>query len=216
MNNELIVLLHGIGRTSASMNKMARSFKTQGYDVCNIDYPSRKLSIQENTAYVYQKINEENRNDVRTHFVGFSLGCILIRELLTQYHFAHIGNTVMLAPPNQGSPVADFWQNIGLYKYLYGPSGQQLTTQHAKHTPFANMKTPFGVIAGNRCIDPLAYFMLPKNNDGKVAVEDTKLDGMLDHLILPCTHTFMIYDNEVILQTLYFLKHQQFSKNFIT
>ncbi|WP_057831350.1 hypothetical protein [Colwellia sp. TT2012] len=54
--------------------------------------------------------------------------------------------------------------------------------------------------------------MLPNPDDGKVSVENTKLDGMRDHISLPVTHPFMMKNNKVIKQVLYYLNHGQFSR----
>ena len=45
MPPEYVVLLHGLARTSSSMNALETFLSEQGYEVLNIDYPSRKYQI---------------------------------------------------------------------------------------------------------------------------------------------------------------------------
>ena len=49
-----------------------------------------------------------------------------------------------------------------------------------------------------------------KQDDGKVAVEFTKLGGMKDHITVPVSHPFLMMDREVARQTIHFLKYGQF------
>ena len=51
---------------------------------------------------------------------------------------------------------------------------------------------------------------LPVPNDGTVAVDETRLDGMSDHLVLPVTHTGMLLSTEVANRTARFLDHGNF------
>ncbi len=53
---------------------------------------------------------------------------------------------------------------------------------------------------------------IPGTDDGKVAVERTKLEGMNDHLTLPVTHVFMMKNNQVISQILYYLRNGVFQR----
>ncbi len=39
--SEAIILLHGLARTSRSMNKAAELLSAYGYQIINMDYPSR-------------------------------------------------------------------------------------------------------------------------------------------------------------------------------
>lgn len=211
MKTETVVLLHGIARTKRSMNALQNALLNDGYQVLNIDYPSRKKRICELASTILDEINRSTKiSENIIHFVVYSMGSLILRELLAKSPIINIGNIVMLAPPNHGSEVADFLRDNYLYKHFYGPAGQELTTEHARKTPFPKIQHAFGVIAGNVCLDPLSYFILPKGNDGKVTIESTKLEGMLDHIVLPSSHTFIMSNPAVIKQVKHFLKHRAF------
>ena len=52
---DCVVLLHGLARTSASMERMADALHEQGYTVINLDYPSREKPIEELAASAVQQ-----------------------------------------------------------------------------------------------------------------------------------------------------------------
>lgn len=212
MKKETVILLHGLARTKRSMSALEKALSKEGYHVLNIDYPSTKKNIAKLSFIIYEKIKKEClERDTKIHFVAYSMGCIIVRQLLTKHQVSNVGNIVLLAPPNHGSEVADYLQNNLLYKYFYGPAGLELTTHTARTNPFPPLQHSFGVIAGNVCLDPLAYFILPKGHDGKVTIESTKLEGMSDHIIVPCSHTFIMRNKAVIEQVLHFLRKGKFN-----
>ena len=122
-----------------------------------------------------------------------------------------MGRVVMIAPPNRGSEVADFLHNSLPYKWIYGPAGQELTTA----VQSANASHPWydiGIIAGNRGWPYLgASFLINGNHDGRVAVENTKLEGMKAHITFPATHSFISWNKNTYNQSLYFLKNGKFN-----
>ncbi len=101
-----------------------------------------------------------------------------------------------------------------LFKKALGPTAARLGT---KPDSLPNLLGPpyyeVGIIAGNASFNPISSNMIPGEDDGVVAVEATKLEGMRDFLVLNTSHTMMRRDPEVAAETLHFLKHGRFSRS---
>lgn len=54
--------------------------------------------------------------------------------------------------------------------------------------------------------------MIKGPDDGKVSVENTKVPSLADHIVIPTTHTFIIYNRIAWNQTLHFLKYGKFNR----
>lgn len=209
--NKTVVLLHGILRTSACMSGMARFLEKNGYAVLNLDYPSTHLTIEELTEYLHQKLVTLSAAE-QINFVGYSMGGLLIRTYLHKYTLQNLGRVVMLGTPNHGSEAADFWKDNWLYKKFFGPAGQQLGTDQGELVNvLGKVNYELGIIAGNCSIDPFSFYLLKDENDGKVKVSSTKLDGMKDHITLPVNHFFMPQSKVCWQQVLQFLNTGGFS-----
>ncbi len=211
---ECVILLHGLARTSGSMNKVARALSQSGYQVSNVSYPSRQKTISELAEIaIPQGIAEcSAKNAATIHFVSHSLGGILVRYYLTKHNIENLGRVVMLAPPNQGSEVVDDWKKIPGFATWNGPAGLQLGTDYSTSIPrqLGPVNYPVGIIAGTKTINPLLSRSLPTPNDGKVSVEATKVEGMTDFITVPVSHTFIMRNNEVIAQIKTFLRSGSF------
>lgn len=119
----------------------------------------------------------------------------------------------MLGPPNKGSQVVDNLSNVPGYQFINGPAGLQLGTgKESLPNALGAVNYEVGVIAGTKSINLMLSQYLPNPDDGKVSVENTKLEGMKDHLTVPATHTFMMNNKKVIQQVLYFLEHGVFKR----
>jgi pimeloyl-ACP methyl ester carboxylesterase len=147
------------------------------------------------------------------HFVGHSMGGLLTRVYLARHRPVRLGRVVMLGAPNGGSEMADRLKNLFLYRAFFGPAGQQLGTRRdaATQALFAPIDYPVGIIAGNRSIYPIASAFLPKPHDGRVSVQNTRLDGMADHIVLPTSHPWLPRNTAAIRQTIAFLKDGKFT-----
>jgi pimeloyl-ACP methyl ester carboxylesterase len=209
-----VVLLHGIAPTYRSFRKLQRALKASGFATLNLDYDSRRKSLEQLAEEIHPAIGRFV-NDVEgpVHFVGHSMGGLLARVYLAKHRPERLGRVVMLGTPNGGSEIADRLRDFALYRAYFGPAGQQLATRRdpATETLLPAVSYPVGVIAGNRSIDPISSaFLLPAPNDGRVSVENTKLDGMVDHVVIGASHPWLLRNASAIRQTIAFLLHGRF------
>jgi hypothetical protein len=117
----------------------------------------------------------------------------------------------MLGPPNQSSEVVDQLKHVPGFELLNGPAGIQLGTSDTDiPKSLGPINFELGIIAGTQSINWILSSMLPEQNDGKVSVTSTKINGMRDFISLPTTHPFMMKNAVAIDQTVYFLQHGQF------
>lgn len=211
-----VVLLHGIARGAESMQKIEAAFEKEGYTVLNLNYPSTAAPLEELREYIHPFIEKINiqKDGGQLHFVTHSMGGLVVRAYLQKYAPSNLGRVVMLAPPNQGSEVADFLVRYAnpVFKFFYGPAGQQLTTNFNRESLLGPIFYPVGVIMGNRSFDPLSSWVIPGEDDGKVAVEKSKVGGMQAHKIIPTSHVFIMKNDDVIKNSIAFIQTGNFLK----
>ena len=53
---------------------------------------------------------------------------------------------------------------------------------------------------------------LPKPNDGAVAVAETRLSGMRDHITLPVSHAGLLLSGRVFKQARHFIENARFER----
>ena len=208
------MLLHGLARTSASLNKIERALEKDGYLVANIDYPSRENVIEALApAAVEEGLDQcRERGANRINVVTHSMGGILVRHYLATHEIGELHRVVMLAPPNQGSAVVDAWRRIPGYELLNGPAGLQLGTgEDSIPLQLGPVDFELGVIAGTRTINFILSQFLDNPDDGKVSVASTRVEGMCAFIAMPATHALMMRNNDVIGQVLAFLATGEFT-----
>ena len=211
---ECVVLLHGLWRTENSMNKAERVVTEAGYTVHNIEYDSTEKPIEDLADETIPRAVEACGEAEKIHFVTHSLGGILMRQYLEHDDIDRLGRIVMLGPPNQGSEVVDTYDRFPGFKWFAGPAGLQLGTGEASiPRKLGPVSFDVGIIAGTQSINPILSTIIPEDDDGKVSVESTRVEGMNDHVEMPVTHVFMMRDEEVLSQVLYYLEHGRFDRS---
>jgi pimeloyl-ACP methyl ester carboxylesterase len=207
-----VVLLHGISRTSRSFRKMQASVEAAGYATLNVGYASRSKALEALAEDIHPAVERFAEGlDGCVHFVCHSMGGLLARIYVARHRPKRLGRVVMLGTPNGGSEIADRLKHIGAYRAWFGPAGQQLGTQRdaAVAAMFPAVDYPVG---GNRSVHPITSAFLPRPHDGRVSVENTRLDGMADHIIVETSHPWLVRNGPAIAQTIAFLRDGHFRK----
>jgi pimeloyl-ACP methyl ester carboxylesterase len=194
---ELVVLVHGLGRTPLSMLPLEWALEREGYRVLNWGYSSVSASLPELGAALAAQVSQEIAESAptRVHWVGHSLGGILARWALAHHPELRGGRVIMLAPPNQGSASADRYAPI-VGRILQPLDDLRTEPASAVRTIAPPTGVDVGIIAGA--------------SDGKVSVDETHLTGIVDHVVMPGYHTFLMAQPSVQKEIVRFLRTGRF------
>ena len=218
---KVVIILHGLMRTSNAMEPMAQFLKGKGgYTTLNFQYASTRNTVAEHASALKSVIDNLGPHVSEINFVGHSLGNIVVRRYLYdstdattgKQGDARIKRMVMLGPPNQGSRVARILKSSFLFSAIAGVSGVQLSTGWEKLSPtLATPKFEFGIIAGGQANDgDFDNFVLKGKDDFTVSVEEAKLPGAHDLIVRPLLHGTMMHQPETLAAALSFLQNGYF------
>lgn len=193
---ELVVLVHGLGRTRLSMAPLAWALEREGYEVLNWGYSSYSHSIPELGRRLAADLEARPGGPPeRVHFVGHSLGSIVVRWVIAHDAPEGLGRVVMLAPPNQGSHSAD----------RYAPWLGWLLK------PLPELRTDPGSTARTIPLpEGAAVAVIAGEYDGKVSVGETFLEGASARIVVPSAHTYIMDRADVRHLTVGFLRDGRF------
>ena len=191
------------------MSLLRYRFAKCGYNTYQFTYKSTKNTPFENAEKLSKFINSIQSG--KMHFICHSLGGLVLRHYLNLNPTQEFGNIVMLGTPNKTSIVAQTLKRLPLGKALLGKS---IENGLIGSLPKWDKKLKLGIIAGHF---PLASgLLLPVikgPNDGTVSVEETRLDGSLDHIRLRLPHFGLLFSKKAFVQTKHFLEYSSFARN---
>lgn len=205
MSKQAVVLVHGLWVNGLDMSLLR--YRLQKHYACHqFSYNSVSCEPAENA----EKLNEFTANiDSDTiHFVGHSLGGLVIRHLFHHYPQQKPGRIVTLGTPHNQSHSARQLCGFLPTKILLGKS---INDGLLGELPDWSAQRELGSIAGT-----LRFGMgilipgLPEPNDGTVAVEETRLQGMSDHLSLHLSHLGLLLSSTASKAVVKFLQNGKF------
>jgi pimeloyl-ACP methyl ester carboxylesterase len=209
MSGKAVLLIHGVIRSSKSMNALAQPLQDAGYTVFRFGYPSTQIKIEEAAEYLHRSIESLEGID-EINVIAHSMGGLVVRAYLMEHRDERLKRMVMLGVPNRGARLADRLKNLGIFHTIYGPAGQQLAT--GDDNLIAKLPTPnfeFAIIAGAQGTDEGLNPLVPGDDDGTVSVESARLPGATDFATAKCLHSFLMNSEKVIGYCVNFIKTGQ-------
>lgn len=209
MESEKVVLVHGLWVHGIAMSLMRRRLERGGYRVFAYSYPSVRLTFAENVARLARYCHDVGA--LRSHFVGHSLGGLIVLRMLERAPGIAPGRVVLAGVPVGGSEAAR-----RLARWPGGPAalGRSMAEwMEAKQAVFA-VNCEIGVIAGRMPVGAgrIVAPDLPEPNDGAVSVGETDFPEARDRVVLNVSHSGMLVSRAVAHQITAFLRDGAFDK----
>jgi triacylglycerol esterase/lipase EstA (alpha/beta hydrolase family) len=212
-DDEIVVLALGLGRSDWAMWRFAKRLENANYKVCLLDYATIGVSVASVLDETASQIDVCLQNAPKVHFVGHSLGGLVIRAYLQNHEEAleavNVGKVVLVGTPNKGSELADHYNDSWLMNLGGGISRALVTGTRSLGNNLDAVDFTIGIIAGTKPLG-LTNDRFNGPNDGLVSVESTKLEGMTDFITIDVGHSQMRYSEEVAKQTVHFLQKGAF------
>lgn len=216
LSGPTVILLHGLGESRDSMRPLAAHLRTElDAHVISFGYASVRADIDTHARALAAVVGGLPEAD-SLRFVGHSLGNLVVRRWLALAAADDLARTralVMLGPPNQGSDLARMIARVWPLADQAEGAARDLGLDWQRVAPtLAQPNCPCGIVAGGRG-DDLGYSsLLPGDDDAVVRVEETRLSGASDFLLLPVHHAAMMRHEAVQRATVEFLERGRFAR----
>jgi pimeloyl-ACP methyl ester carboxylesterase len=204
---ERVVLVPGLWMPAAVMALLGARLARHGYAVSRFRYPSRR-PIEGSIESLARFAREHAAGGARLHFVGHSLGGVLIFDMLARHPDVPAASAVLLGAPVRGSLAGRRFGVRPFGRWMMGASRPLWESRHARWARPA----PLGVIAGTVALGlgRAVGGRLPGENDGVVRLEETEVEGMTARVMVPLGHSVLIVSRRVAELVAHFLAHGRF------
>lgn len=201
-----VIIVHGLWVHGLVMRLLARRITRCGFDTRVWSYPTMRRSLSENAARLAHYCTR--RGVTRVHIVAHSMGGLVALKMLEATPAVHCERLLLL-----GTPYTDSAAARRLMRFPGGSRllGRSIAEWLAGARPAVRAEAA-GVIAGARRfgLGALIGSDLQPAHDGVVAVAETAVPGVSEHITLPVSHTEMLFSRAVARQCCAFLRHGRF------
>ena len=204
-----VVYVHGLwmpgGESLLLAQRLLREF---GLQMHAFPYSAATWDMEEITAHLQSFVHSLGLAAV--HFVGHSLGGLVIYRFFERYPEQPPGRVVFLGTPCLESRAAVQAAQSRFVSALMGPSvAEELLRPRERRWSFGR---PLGIVAGTQSVG-LGQFIVgfEEESDGTVAVSETRMPGAADHITLPVSHMGLLVSARVARETGFFLMNGRFS-----
>ena len=211
MPSATVILLHGLWMSGFELGVLKRRLQTQSpFRPVAFSYPSIGGSMADHASSLIEFARAQQGDEL--HFIGHSLGGLVILRALQLTDDLPPGKAVLLGTPSQGSKAAQSvarWLPFG--RAILGPAAlEEIIEAGAREW---SGRREIGVIAGSMGMGLGRLFAdFDADHDGTVSVAETQLPGARDHIVMPTSHTGMLFSADVADQAAHFLSNGVFRR----
>jgi pimeloyl-ACP methyl ester carboxylesterase len=205
---ETVILVPGLWMTGMELGLLRRRLVHEhAFDVQVFAYPTMNGDPTEICGELADTVRRAAAR--RVHLVGHSLGGAFVYRALGECATELTGNAVLLGAPLNGSRAARGALRWPVLRPLLGSHVvHELAEPRGREW---HGSAALGAIAGSRPLGTGQFFAhFDEDNDGTVAVRETVIPGLSDHLVLPHSHIGMLFAGDVASQVAHFLRHGHF------
>ena len=205
-NKDRVVLVHGLWMNGLEMSLLGRRLGACGFECHRFHYSSVGLTPARSAMELDRFLRRLGSGI--THLVAHSLGGIVLLHLFDRFPRQQPGRLVMLGTPVCGSGVARRLARLGVLKKTLGRSTE---AGLLGDVPCWSAERELGIIAGTQALG-LGRVVggLGQPSDGTVAVAETRLRGVTAHLLLPVSHSGLLFSGRTARATCRFLRTGSF------
>lgn len=206
MDEETVVLIHGLWVGARHLRLLQQRLEAAGFRTVPFTYRTVRNAPRVNAMELNAFCRDLQAPTL--HFVGHSLGGLVLRHLFHDYPDQPPGRVVTLGTPHRDSAAARSLSRIGAGRFALGRSVHEGLLGGA---PPWDPRRELGSVAGT-----LRFGMgtlvpgIPTPSDGTVAVAETHLPGMRAHVTAPVSHFGLVLSPRVAGYVAHFLRHGQF------
>lgn len=207
VEGECVVLVHGMWMGPWAMSWLSHALHTAGYATRSISLHSMEDSPETHISRLADEV--AHIDSPRINLLGHSMGGVIILHYLRQAREARVGRALLLGSPALGSEAArqldrQPWGGI------LGASRELWRSEFLTRVPPG---IEVGALAGDHAVGLGSIFAsLEGPSDGAVTVAETRISGLRDHIVLPVSHSGMLFSAEVARQVVAFLKSGKFDR----
>lgn len=199
-----VILVHGLWVPGLVMSPLAARLAGAGLRCHVFAYRGRARPLEAHA----ERLARFAREIGPAHFVGHSLGGLVVLEALGSDPAIEAVRIVLLGTPARGCHSARRLARYAAGRWLLGESEALLRGERARRW---SRPEPLGVVAGTMPFGLGRIIARPLGpSDGVVSVEETTVDGMTERALLRVSHSAMVVSSRVAAEIAAFLEHGRF------
>lgn len=189
-----IVLIHGMGRTPASMLILKQRLAKLGHKTHLFGYAAWAENLETVSARLIRKIERQVGSQPYA-VIGHSLGSVILRRALTSLAANPPSHTFLLAPPMRACKAARYFSRFRLYRTLTGEMGSLL----ADEAFMQSLPLPPNTVIYAGTAGPRASWLPFGNaaNDGILSLDEVVSESG-ERVEVAASHTFIMNSRAVV------------------